>query len=56
MRRPAVAFNRSAIASVPRRVASSVVFRVGTIRVLVLIVGRTTEGAWAGVKTLAVET
>jgi hypothetical protein len=43
-------------ATVAEHLSNVQVFRVGTIQVDIFIVGKTKQGDWAGVKTLAVET
>lgn len=41
---------------IKRHLTEPKVFRIGEVEVEIVIVGRTREGAWAGVKTKAVET
>jgi hypothetical protein len=48
--------NRTLRDAVKNTLTETRVFRIGTRKVTVYVVGRTKEGGWAGLKTTAVET
>jgi hypothetical protein len=47
---------RNLLATLQQHLAETKVFRIGRIQVDIIIIGRTTTGKWAGLKTKAIET